>query len=128
MAQTLKIRSGKALSQHVYFWLPVAEDGTRELVDTTGSTARIQLRGTSAPRRVLMSTSEYNGSLPSPPGTVLTRIEPGHWLLFLGKSITRSLPSRVTVEMELENDLDPEDTVPLFEATLMVEPEAVVNV
>lgn len=117
------------MSRHVYFRQPPdPETGVQDLVDTTGSTARVQLRGTAAPRRVLLTSQEYNGSLPAPAGTILTRIEPGHWLLFLGKSITRSLPPRVTLEMELENDVDPEDTSALFEALIMVEPEVVVNV
>lgn len=98
------------------------------LIPTGGYTARIQLRSNQAPRRVLLSTDEYNTAFPSPEGTVLTLVEPGHWRLVLGRSITRSLPPRVTIECELENNANPEDTVPLFEAMLLVEPEAVVNV
>jgi len=127
MSLTLKTRSGKSFKRDIYFWQPANEDGSQDLVNTTGFTARVQLRSSQANHRVLLSSHEYNGSLPAPSGTVLTRIEPGHWLLFLGKSITRSLPSRVRIEVELVNDANAEDVTALFEAALMVEPEVVVN-
>jgi hypothetical protein len=123
----MKTRSGKSLRRDIYFWQPSDSQGNQALVDTVGYTARVQLRANQMPRRVIMSSTEYNTNTTPPVGTVLYRIEPGHWRLFLGKSITRSLPPRVTLEMELENDANPEDTTSLFEASLLVEPEAVVN-
>lgn len=124
MAVTLKVRSGKAFKREIYFW-----DATHEnLINTTGFTARVQVRGNQVPRRVLLSSSEYNEDDSPPAGTILFRVEPGHWRLFLGSSITRSLPPRVSIEVELTNDANLEDVSPLFEASLMVEPEVVANV
>lgn len=121
---TLKVRSGKSFKRDIYFW-----DATHtDLINTTGYTARVQVRGNQIPRRVLLSSSEYHTNDTPPAGTILYRVEPGHWRLFLGKSITRSLPPRVSIEVELVNDANVEDVSPLFEATLMVEPELVANV
>lgn len=123
MAVTMKTRAGRTLKFHVRLWEP----GKEKLSDTSNHTCRLELRGTQLPRRVLLSTNEYNGELPAPAGTILTKLEDGHWLVVLGRTLTRSFPPKVTAEVELHNNADPEDVSSLFEAIIHVEPELVVS-
>lgn len=74
-----------------------------------------------------MDTREYNDPAPAPSGTVLARIEPGHWRLVLDRGITRSLPATTRFELELVSDTDPDDVTPLVYGVINVTPEAVVN-
>lgn len=129
MAVTLKVRAGKPLKAALNYWQPNMKGQEGGLVDTSSYTARIQLRGTQRPGRVLLNAKEYvvQDGVEIPAGTVLRRVEPGSWRLVLSGSITRSLPSSVRFELELENDLDPDDTVPLAQGVIMVEPEVVSN-
>jgi hypothetical protein len=129
MAVTLKVRAGKPLKAALNYWQPGMKGDPDGLVDTSSYTARIQLRATQRPGRVLLNAKEYI-VLPDteiPPGTVLRRVEPGSWRLVLSGAITKSLPSSVRFELELANNSDPDDTVPLASGVIMVEPEVVSN-
>lgn len=123
MAVTLKTRAGSALKARIRLWEP----GKVQLTNTDGYTARLQLRSAGGSQRVLLSTQQYDGPDPAPAGTVLQLVESGHWRLFLGSSITKTLPPQVRLELELVNDLDSDDTVPLMSGTIYVEPQAVTN-
>lgn len=130
MAVTLKVRAGKPLKAALNYWQPNKKGQTGGLVNTSAYTARIQLRATQRPGRVLLNAKEWvpaTSETPVPAGTVLRRVEPGSWRLVLSGSITKSLPSSVRFELELANNLDPDDTVSLASGVIMVEPEVVTN-
>lgn len=118
MAVTLQTRAGSSLRFHVRYWLP---DKTA-LVNTTGHTARLQVRGTQRPRRVLLDTKASAEA-----GATLELVEPGHWLVYLGGSMTRSFPSTVTFEVDLVNDLDADDSTNVVNGAIYVTPEGVTN-
>lgn len=130
MAVTLKVRSGKPLKAALNYWQPNMKGQEGGLVNTSSYTARIQLRATQRPGRIVLNAKEWvpanEGDTP-PAGTVLRRVEPGSWRLVLSGSITKSLPASVRFELELENNNDPDDTVPLASGVIMVEPEVVSN-
>lgn len=111
---TLKARAGSALKAQFRY-----QDAEGVLVDTTGYTAHLQLRAVQGNSRVILEAIE---------GTdVLTLLEPGHWRIFLGKSITNSLPPTVRWELELVSDVNDEDVTFLASGTIKTEPEAVTN-
>lgn len=125
MAVTFSVRAGSSFKAHVRYWQP----GKSELVDTSGFTARIQLRAANGTQRILMNTREVE--IPEgeavPPGTVLALLEPGHWRLIFNAAITKTLPPVARLEVELINDLDPDDVTLLMAGTINVTPQAVTN-
>lgn len=114
MAATLKVRAGSSLKAHIKYHTP---EGA--LVDTTGFTARFQLRATQTNSRVILDATQGSD--------VITLVEPGHWRIFLGKSITNSLPPTSRWELELTSDSNSEDVTTLGFGVLNVEPEVVSN-
>lgn len=120
MATTLKGRAGSSLRVQFAY-----RDTDGELIDTSENTARIQFRSASANSRVLIETTEYTGSLPAPENTILTRLEPGRWELFLGKTTVSSFVPTVRWELELEATDNPEDSIALAVGVLLIEPQAV---
>jgi hypothetical protein len=52
MAVTLSTRAGSTLRANLFYWAP----GKTELMPSDGYTARLQLRSTGSPARVIMST------------------------------------------------------------------------
>jgi len=128
MAVTLKVRAGKPLKAAFNYWQPGMRGQDGGLVDTTGYTARIQVRATQRPGRILLNSKEWvapNTDTPVPAGTILRRVEPGSWRLVLSGAVTRSLPQSSRFEVELVNDLDPDDSVPLADGVILVQPEVV---
>lgn len=130
MAVSLKVRSGSPLRVVLNYWEPGREH--EKLVETSGYTARLQLRATQHPGRVILNAREYvpensTDTSPSPPGTVLRRIEPGSWQLTLSSSLTKALPSSTRFELELQSNSDPEDSIPLVNGVLVVEPQVITN-
>jgi len=125
MAVTFSVRAGSSFKTHVRYWQP----GKLELVDTSGYTARVQLRSANGSQRVLMNTREVEIPTgdPVPTGTILALLEPGHWRLLLNAGITRTLPPVTRVEVELVNDLDPDDVTSLMVGTVNVTPQGVSN-
>lgn len=121
MATVFKVRSGSAFKTTIEYRQP-----DEELVDTTGFTATIQIRAGQPNGRIILVTNEVDD--PSPAGTVLTRIEPGSWYLFFGKSLTRTFPPTAFWELELVNDSNPEDIVTLASGVIKTEPEGVIEV
>jgi hypothetical protein len=111
---SLKARAGSALKAQFLY-----QDPDGNLINTTGFTARIQLRAVNNNSRVILDAEE--GS------SVLTLLEPGHWRIFPGKSITNSLPPTTRWELELTNDANPEDVTFLASGTILTEPESVTN-
>ncbi len=109
---TLKARAGSALKAQFRY-----QDAEENLIDTTGFTAHLQLRAVSPGSRIIMDTTEGSENL--------TRLAPGHWRIFLGKSVTNSLPPTVRWELELVNDDNAEDVTFLASGTIQTEPEAV---
>lgn len=124
MAVTIKGRSGSKLTFDVRYWNP----GKTALINTTGYTARLQLRSLQRPARVLLTTHEYTAGDPIPAGTVLWRIAPGHWRVLLDAAVTMSLPPNVRVEVELVKDSNANDVSPLFSGVINVDPQVVANV
>ena len=130
MAVTLKARAGKPLKAALRYWQPGMKGLDGGLVDTSSYTARVQLRATQSTRRVLLNSKEWvqpDETTPVPAGTVLRRVAPGSWRLVLSGAITKSLPPSVRFELELVNNLDPDDVVPLASGVILVEPEVVSN-
>lgn len=124
MAVTLKARAGSSLKARLRYWQP----GRVELVDTTGYTARLQVRVAGERGRVLLNTTEFTGDpAEAPSAASLTRLAPGDWRLFLGRTMTRVLPERSIFEIELVNDLNDEDVVTIISGIIAVVPEAVKN-
>jgi hypothetical protein len=111
---TLKARAGSALKAQFRY-----QDAEGNLINTTGFTAHLQLRAVSPGSRIIMDTSEGSDNL--------TLLAPGHWRIFLGKSITNSLPPTVRWELELVDDSNPEDVTFLASGTIQTEPEVVTN-
>lgn len=111
---TLKARAGSALKAQFKY-----QDAEGNLINTTGYTAHLQLRAVSPNSRIILDTTEGSDNL--------TLIEPGHWRIFLGKSVTNSLPPTVRWEVELTNDADPEDVTFLASGMIQTEPEVVTN-
>lgn len=111
---TLKARAGSALKAQFKY-----QDADGNLIDTTGFTGHFQLRAVSSGSRIILDTVEGSDNL--------TLLAPGHWRIFLGKSITNSLPPTVRWELELTNDADPEDVTYLASGTIQTEPEVVTN-
>lgn len=120
MAATLKVRSGSSFQVEFRY---ESQDGT--LIDTTGSPARMQFRSSS---RVILSITERDVADPNPGSVYLARLEPGRWELFLGKSITKTLPPAVYWELELVPSSHPEDTESIASGVIMVEPEKVITI
>lgn len=127
MAATLKARAGHSFKAHVRYY---TDKKKTTLVDTTGYTARLQLRATQPPARILLDTEAVVVVDPEdiPSGTALAQLAPGHWRIFLGKSLTKKLPPSVRFEVELVNDTDEEDSIPVASGTIQVNPEAVTSV
>lgn len=123
MATTLKGRAGSSFRRKIAY-----RDADGELVDTSDKTARIQFRAVGSSTRVLLEATEYTGSLPSPDGTILTRLEPGHWELFIGKTMFNSFGPKVRWELELFVTANPEDSSALAEGVILVEPQAVTSI
>ena len=123
MAATLKIRAGSSFTTHFKY-----QDAEGVVINTSGYTATFQIRAVTPQSRVILDTEEYTGDLPAPAGTTLTRTATGEWTLFLGKTITNSLPPTSVWEIELVNDTNPEDVKTLATGTFKVSPEAVSSV
>lgn len=117
MAVTIKGRSGSKVTWDVRYWAP----GKTALIDTTGFTAKLQVRSLFGPRRVLLNVPET-----AEPG-VLQRVEPGHWRVTLTPAMTTSLPARSSFEVELVNDVDPTDRSSLVPGVLLLDPQVVAN-
>lgn len=130
VAVTLKTRAGTPLKCAINYWQPGMKHQEGGLVNTSGYTARLQVRATQRPGRVLINAKEWVAPAPDaevPPGTVLRRVEPGRWTVVLSGSLTRSLPQSSRFELELVNDLDPDDTVSLADGVILVTPQVVAN-
>lgn len=130
MAVTLKVRAGNPLKAALNYWQPGMKGDPDGLVNTTGYTARIQIRAAQRPGRVLVNAHEWvpeTPETPVPAGTVLRRVSPGSWRLVLSGAVTRSLPPSSRFELELSNDSDPDDTVPLVSGVVVVTPQVVAN-
>lgn len=121
MATTLKIRAGSSSTTQIKY-----KDSEGAPVDTSGYVARFQIRAVTSQSRVLLDEEEYVGDLPAPVGTVLTRTDTGEWTVFLGKSVTNSLPPTSIWEFELVSSTNPEDVNTLATGTFKVTPEAVI--
>lgn len=117
MAVTIKGRAGTRVRFDVRYWEP----GKTSLIDTTGYTARLQIRSLSGPRRVLLNVDESGA-----PG-VLQRIAPGHWRVTLSPAMTVSLPQRAAFEVELVSDVDVNERDPLFSGIVLIDPQVVTN-
>lgn len=127
MAVVLPTRAGKLTRWHVFLWEP----GKENLADTSGYTAHLTLTAARPPFRTLLTAEEYLPPEPLIPGPnlypgsdlipspavstdmALVRIESGHWMIVLDRSVTRSLPASITFDLELVNNFDPEDAVPV---------------
>lgn len=117
MAVTLHTRAGSNLRANLYYWAP----GKTELMPSAGYTARLQLRSAGSQSRLILSTK----AVATPDTAPLILIEESHWKLNLSGSITKSLPSVTRFELELVNDDDPDDTIPLVNGAINVTPQAV---
>lgn len=120
MAVTLLTRAGSSLKADLFYWAP----GKTELLSSVGYTARLQMWGPDESQRVILSTKAVDG----PPSAVLVLVEDSHWRLNLNASITRTLPSSSLFELELVNDVDPDDVVTLVSGIVNVTPQGVVDV
>lgn len=118
MAVTIKGRAGHKVTWDVRYWAP---DKTA-LINTTGFTASLQLRSLFGPRRVLLNVDETDTV------GVFQLVEPGHWRITLSPATTTSLPQRTAFEIELVNDLNPQDRNPLVPGVLLLDPQVVANV
>jgi hypothetical protein len=113
MAVTFRARSGTRLTGDVRFWQP----GKTELVDTTGSTARLELRACNGTKRVLLETEADDAT------NTLTTVEPGHWTFLFSGSITRRLPPTTQFEIELVNDTDADDVITILSGVIRTNPQ-----
>lgn len=129
MATTFTARAGSSFRANIEYREPPIPPATNpksgELIDTTGFTARLQLRSSSGNRRVILSVSES-----SDPSSILS-LDPattagGRWLIFFPASITRSLPPVSHLEMELVSDANADDVTALFSGAFRISPEQVV--
>lgn len=124
MAATIKARAGSAFKATIRYW---TDDTKTTLVNTTGYTARLQLRAVQPPARVLLDSAAVDvvDENNIPPGTVFGQLEPGRWRIFLGKTLTKTLPPTVRFEVELTNIADPEDTILVCAGSIQVQPQGV---
>lgn len=144
MAVSWGVRAGSTLRRRVVYWESKLKV---DVVNTDGFTARFQVRESRPPQRVLINTQEWavpdaapkvedpeTGLLlpdpvpVAPAGTLLVRLVPGVWDLKLGRTVTRTLPAVSRFELELVNDVDPEDVTTLAVGVIRIEPEGVTDV
>lgn len=114
MATTLKARAGSSCKATFSY---VDPDG--EPIDVTGYTVRFQLRAATGQSRVLLQTQA--------PSDNLIDVSPAVWQLFLGKTITETLPPKARWELELVSTTNPEDVSTLGTGILLTEPQVVTN-
>lgn len=93
--------------------------------DSSGYTAKLQIRDSKHSRRVVLDVEES-----ASPGAVLSRYtqmpeNEERFLIILGKSYTTWLPESCILECELTNDINPEDVVPLFSVMIKLLSEQV---
>jgi hypothetical protein len=131
VAVTFSARAGGRFLTRVIYWQP----GKTAVVDTTGYDARLEIRANRPPYRVVLSSVAWvpddleDDPVASPPqGTPFYQIATGRWEIMLGRSITRSLPPQSRFEVELVNQTDPDDVVPMFSGVLHITPEVVTEV
>lgn len=119
MAVTLSTRAGSSLKANLFYWAP----DKIELMPSDGYTARLQLRATNGTQRVLLDTK----AVATPATAPLVLVEESHWRLNLNGGMTKTLPPTTRFELELVNDLDPEDVITLVTGVINVNPQAVTN-
>lgn len=125
MPESLTVDAGKLRRVHVRRWEPT-DPAKTTLSDTTGYTARLTVSSARPPYRTLLTADEFQladpeDSLPST-DVALVRIEPGHWLVTLDRSVTSALPPTTVVEVVLISDAEPEDVEPVFKMPLRTTP------
>lgn len=116
MATTLKARAGSTFTHDFEY-----RDAAGELIDTTTTPARFQLKSLQGSNAILLNTQESEVA-----GSILLKTAAGQWTLTLDPSLTARLPSTVVWELEIAT-VDNKTVTTVESGVIKVEPQEVTN-